>query len=60
MEIGLKPRDVEWRLFTCEQLLEGERWKRLVAEAEHKCSTSRSDNHRDVPSMFLRSQPNLS
>jgi len=23
----LKPRDVEWRLFVCEQLLERQRWK---------------------------------
>ncbi|EGI67701.1 Mariner Mos1 transposase [Acromyrmex echinatior] len=54
----LKPRDVEWRLFACEQLLERQRRKgflhRIVTKNGFITITPSTENHGEFPIMLPR------
>ncbi|GFV02217.1 mariner Mos1 transposase [Trichonephila clavipes] len=60
----LKPRDVERRLFACEQLLARQRWKvflhRILTGDEKwvRYDNPSAENHEDIPAMLPRRRPN--
>jgi len=63
VQYELKPRDVEWRLFACEQLLEKQRRKgflhRIVTGDEKWVTIIPSaENHGEFPAMLPRRRPN--
>nr|CDS34418.1 Mariner Mos1 transposase [Hymenolepis microstoma] len=52
----LKPRDVERRLFACEQLLEGQTRREILHRIVAGDDSSRAENHGDCPVVILLRQ----
>jgi len=58
----LKPRDVEWRFYACEQLLERQRRKgflhRIVTKNGFITINPSAENHGEFTAMFPHRRPN--